>query len=291
MTFLIYNLFVVFHHYIYWEFTLMARWSQRRFPTDAAADFVVSIASYPKRDGLLPAVFQGLSRQRVLPKKWVLVLSLEDYPKGLPQHLLRLERRGLHILWVENNPYAVKKLLPVMEHFPELAVVTLDDDMIYQPYLLQGLLSKAKLNRGAVIGYVGRELIPQEGRLGGYYRGPEPTDLNTHSEEVYLIGWGGIYYPASSLDPRAADMAAVHRIVPGHGADVWFWAAAHAQGTQQICLGIPQTYNLGVPVPLKTKTAAVDRPRTEVIIERFQMAIEFFGIKTRALDLLPERAD
>ena len=262
--------------------------SHRQIPIDNDAQFKVSIASYPKRDHLLPAVFQALSRQTVVPQKWVLVLSLEDYPNGLPKHLNKLEKRGVEILWVEDNPYAVKKLIPMIEQYPQLGIVTLDDDIIYHPSLLSGLVSKVK-EQECIVGYVGKAMIQKEGKLEMFFREPSPADLATKPEQVYLIGWGGIYYPPRSLDMRVIDMDAVHRIVPGRGSDIWFWAAALAKGTKQVCLGVPNNYNLGVPIPQNDDTKPKDQPGHDILLDRFQMVVNYFGIRKKLLEVLPEK--
>jgi len=257
-------------------------------PVDNGAKFVVSIASYPQRDPLLPAVFQALSRQTTLPLKWILVLSQEDYPNGLPKHLEKLQSRGIEILWTKKNPYSVKKLIPVIREYPEIAIVTLDDDIIYHPSLLKGLVKKSEKSPEAIIGYVGKAMIQKSGKLGMYYREPRPADAKTNPDQVYLIGWGGIYYPPTSLDEKVLNMVAVHKIVPGRGSDIWFWAAAHAKGTKQICLGVPRSYNLGVPIPHTENTQPKDQPGQNVLFNRFQLAVDYFGIREKLLKELPE---
>jgi len=267
---IIHKLVQVRNFAIYKKYNVLALYTNKPMPVDLKANFVVSIASYPKRDPLLPAVFQALSKQTVVPQKWVLVLSVEDYPNGLPQHLSKLENRGVEILWVVNNPYAVKKLIPVIKKYSQLGIVTLDDDIIYH----QSLLGKA--------------ILQKEGELDMFYRESSPADLTTKSEQVYLIGWGGIYYPPRSLDKRVLNMQAVHKIVPGRGSDIWFWAAAHAKGTEQVCLGVPKNYNLGVPIPQNDDTKPKDQPAQDVLLDRFQMAVDYFGIKEQLLDVLPD---
>ena len=163
--------------------SILAIVNWRRLPVDSEMNFIVSIASYPKRDPLLPAVFQALSRQTLVPQKWILVLSVEDYPDGLPKHLQKLERRGVEILWVEDNPYAVKKLIPVMEKYPYLGIVTLDDDMIYHPSLLSGLISKAN-QQECIIGYVGKVLVQKKGKLHMHYREPWLASKETNPQPI-----------------------------------------------------------------------------------------------------------
>jgi hypothetical protein len=267
-------------------YNILARFSKEILPVSPEADFIVSIASYPKRDHLLPPVFQALTKQTVVPNKWILVLSVEDYPFGLPSHLQKLQSRGLEILWVNDNPYAVKKLIPVIEKYPKYAVITLDDDIIYHQFLIQGLITQSQIDPKAVIGYVGKTMLQKNGELNMYYRNPKPANMLTPSNQVYLIGWAGILYPPDSLHAKVVNMEAVHQIVPGRGSDIWFWAAAHAKNTPQICLGLPENYNLGIPIPQDDGTAPKDQPGKDVLLERFQMAIDFFGIREKLVNIL-----
>jgi hypothetical protein len=53
-------------------------------------------------------------------------------------------------------------------------------------------------------------------------------------------------------------------------------------------LGVPTYYNLGIAIPQNNDTKPKDQPGTEVILERFQMAIDYFGIREKLLSILPE---
>ena len=118
--------------FIYKKWDFLAKINQTKLNTDPQADFVVSIATYPKRAHLLPAVLEALNQQTQLPQKWIVVLTEEEWPElQLPKYLNKLIHRGLEIVWVKNNSFAVKKLLPVMQKYPDLGVITLDDDIIY----------------------------------------------------------------------------------------------------------------------------------------------------------------
>jgi hypothetical protein len=233
-----------------------------------------------------------LNKQTLVPQKWILVLSEEEWPDlKLPNYLNKLVKRGLEIVWVKNNTYAVKKFIPVAEKYPNLAIVTLDDDIIYHPSLLQGLVKQAEIEKTAVIGYVGKAMLKKDNELHFYYREKDAASITTPSEQVYLIGWGGIYYPPHSLDEKVLNMEVVHKIVPGRGSDFWFWAAAHAKNTKQVCLGIPKDYNLGIPIPQNEMTKPKDKPEGDVVPNRFQMTVDYFGIREKLLRILPNKKD
>jgi hypothetical protein len=279
------------HFLIYKKFDFFSKTNQSKFRKNSKANFVVSIASYPKRSHLLPAVFEALNKQIELPLKWIIVLSEEEWPHlVLPKYLAKLVQRGVEIIWVKNNTYAVKKLVPVIEKYPNLSIVTLDDDIIYHKSLLEGLIAGANTSSNSIIGYVGKIMIKKENQLHMFYREKEGATYATPANQVYLIGWGGIYYPPNSLDKRVLDMDAIHRIVPGRGSDIWFWSAAHSAGTNQLCLGVPNAYNLGIGIPQTIKTIPKDKPGAEVIVDRFQKAIDYFGIREKLLRILPNES-
>jgi len=114
------------------KYDFLSKVNKATFCVNPEADFVVSIASYPKRAHLLPAVYEALNNQTTVPQKWLLVLSEEEWPNlELPNFLKKLKKRGLEIIWVKNNTFAVKKLVPVIVKYPDLAVITFDDELIY----------------------------------------------------------------------------------------------------------------------------------------------------------------
>ncbi|WP_020536128.1 hypothetical protein [Lewinella cohaerens] len=278
------------NYLIYFVYSIKARFRVTELPNNGDSSFVVSIASYPKRDPLLPAVFEALSRQTKKPKKWILVLSAEDYPQGLPKHLVKLESLGVEILWVRNNPYAVKKLVPVIEKYPDLGVVTFDDDLIYGNRVIEKLVSASREHRDTIIGHAGKELIRKGTVLNAMFRSPHAANPKTPSIQVYFLGGSGTFYPANSLDEKVTNIDAIHRIVPGRGSDMWFWAAAVAKGTRQYCLNSNRDMSLYFAIPENSATKPLDLPGTQVMEERFQMTVDYFGIRKKLLSELPEQS-
>lgn len=281
-------LVVIRNYLIYRKFDLLAKLGKDKLPFDEKADFVVSVASYPKRDHLLPAVFQALTKQTVLPKKWILVLSIEDYPVDLPPHLKKLEKRGLEILIIKNNTFAVKVIVPVLIKYPKFGIITFDDELIYGKTVIEKLISKSKTNKNAVIGHAGKELIKINGDIKMLNRTNIAANLNTYSIQVYFLKGSGTYYPVGSLNEKVTNNEAIHKIVPGRGADLWLWAAAVANGTHQICLGSKSDRTLYFAIPETEQTKPKDTPGGNVMESRFQMAIDFFGIREKLLQQLPD---
>src|SRR5690625_2371501 len=123
-----------------------------------------------------------------------------------------------------------------------------------------------------------------------FYRESKNADYKTPSCQVYFLGGSGTLYPANSLDKRITNLDAIHKIVPGRGSDIWFWAAAVAKGTKQVCLGTPKDLTLFFGIPETKKTKPKDTPGKEVMENRFQMTIDFFEIREQLLATLPDKS-
>jgi len=79
---------------IFKKYDFLAKANKTTFRVNPEANFVVSIASYPKRAHLLPAVYEALNNQTTVPQKWLLVLSEEEWPRlNLPNYLNKLRSR------------------------------------------------------------------------------------------------------------------------------------------------------------------------------------------------------
>ena len=192
------NLTVQIRNYLVFKyFDILSSIRLKKIGIDNRGKFIVSIASYPKRDHFLPAVFAALAKQTLKPMKWILVLSKEDYKQGLPKHLIRLEKSGVEILWLKNNPYAVKKLIPVIEQYPKVGIVTLDDDIIYNPSLLKGLMDYILLHGECVVGYVGKAILRKSNLLNFYALDPFPLEFSHLMYLTHLLIALNLTYYAS----------------------------------------------------------------------------------------------
>jgi len=277
---------------VYKKFSFQAYITQKPFPLDPKAEFVISIASYPQRIHFLPAVVQALTKQTLRPRHLYLILSEEEWHyKQVPNFIEKLVKRGVEILWTKGNPYAVKKLLPVIERHPDLGIITLDDEIIYGQRIVEELINKCITKKCLIVGHVGKVLYRKGNKISMMYRDKKPADLKTPSNQIYfLVGMGTLYLPGS-IDHRALDLDAVKRIVPGRGSDIWFWAAAISANSKQICLGTPTTKDYYIPIPQNKKTIPKDQPGVEVMEMRFQRAVDYFGIREKLLLNLPDKED
>ncbi|MCC5873513.1 MAG: hypothetical protein JJU22_14025 [Gammaproteobacteria bacterium] len=202
------------------------------------SNLIVSLTSFPARIDSAWITIETLFQQTFRPSKIVLVLAEEDffYHPRLPAAIEAQRDRGLSILWIEKNIKSYKKLLPVVERYGGRTIVTVDDDVFYEPQMLEGLVSAHRKDSRQIVGNVGRVVPGNVLEAGGYNNWPK-ADLSTPSEDVFLVGVGGVLYPPESLSSRLwTDIELANQLCPT-GDDIWFWAVSVVEGIGRRCLG------------------------------------------------------
>lgn len=85
---------------------------------------VISLTSWKKRIQLVPNTIRSLLNDNF---HIVLVLSEDEFP----ERNVDLPQQDVEILWVKGNPKSFKKVLYTMKRYPDLPVISVDDDAIY----------------------------------------------------------------------------------------------------------------------------------------------------------------
>ena len=205
---------------------------------------MVSLTTFPARITTVWATIATLLRQDVPPDAVLLVVADEEFPdRKLPRSLRRLQRRGLIVHWVTDNLKSFNKLLPARRAHPDATIVTVDDDVLYEPDLLRTLSEASDERPGWIVGNRGWDPI-RDAISGGYrpYRewmqagraGPD-----SDPDEVFLTGVGGILYPPGCVDDELLLDAKLAMSLAPTADDVWFWAVEQASGSRRFCTGCP----------------------------------------------------
>lgn len=87
----------------------------------------------------------------------VLVLSEEEFPKmmdELPENLkLFVDNELIEVLWVYKNYKSLKKVIFTMDKYPEIPIISADDDCIYVKNYAEELYNKWKETKSDYITY------------------------------------------------------------------------------------------------------------------------------------------
>lgn len=214
---------------------------------------IVSLTSFPAAIPLAVQAIQSILDGSVKPDKVILYLTASQFPEGkIPQELSDLRDKNplFEVRFYEENIRSYTKLVPALKDFPCDIIVTVDDDILYHKNLLRRLLSFHKKYPDAIIGHRCRNLA-----LNAPYSAwkrykwhrfilrslrPKFTDVQT--------GVGGVLYPPNSLKAEMLDSKIFMDLAPTVD-DIWFWAAAVANGTKikQIPFGFYDPHGLEKP--------------------------------------------
>ncbi len=201
--------------------------------------FVVSMTSYPPRIRRAWIAIETILQQSIKPESFILVLAEEEFPeRRIPKILKRQTRRGLKIVWVGRNGRSFDKLLPALEMYPLVPVVTVDDDKHFPRDLLASLWGAHLKNPNSIIGARGWKI--KKNKAGAVVFGDSWERINqpTKGQTIHLPGGNGTLYPPNSLSSRVTSLDEAFKICPTTD-DIWFWANALRKNTQSFCLGLP----------------------------------------------------
>ena len=211
--------------------------SDAPFQNDPRSPMVVSLTSFPARIHVAWRAIESIFQQDTKPAGVVLVLSLEEFPdRKLPPTIESQCDRGLTLLWTDENTRAYKKLLPTMRAFPDSAIVTIDDDVIYSSWMLTQLLDASRRFPHAVVGHRGRVISGPSRLLDRYQTWPK-AGVDSPPARTLLTGVGGVLYPPSLLRHSMFGNYALAKTLCPLADDIWFWACARLASVLPVCLG------------------------------------------------------
>ena len=187
---------------------------------------IVSITSYPKRIGFVDAVLGTIDQQTKAPDLVILWLAGEQFPnreKSLPGNLLqRVETGKLTIKWCDDlKPH--KKYFYAFQQFPEDLIITIDDDILYPPDLIENLYQSYLRHPNAVSATRVHFMIydQDEGILPYETWIKEYTDIvDVESMLLFCTGGAGALYPVHLLNPSLLNEAVIYDNCL-HADDIW----------------------------------------------------------------------
>lgn len=194
---------------------------------------VVSFTSFPARIDKVWLVVESLKRQTVLPEKIILWLSRKQFPSqsDIPTNLQSLVDSLFEIRFVEEDIRSHKKYYYVLTEFKDKTFITCDDDVFYDPKMIQRLVDTSRHYPGCIIANhtsqilfdVNGDVLPYR-QFSGFVKPYSSTNL-------IQIGIGGVLYPANSLHGLTIRKDLFMELAP-MADDLWLNAMARLNGTR-----------------------------------------------------------
>lgn len=166
---------------------------------DRRSGYDLAITSHSDRVFRVFSAIESACSGSSKPRRAILFLSKEDFPKKLPASLERLRLRGLEIIVCENlRPHKKQQPYLKLNSTFDRPLITIDDDVFYDKNLT-GSLFKAWQESPERI-FCSRARVPRirDGALLSYTTWP----LCQHNEPtlwIFATGVGGVLYPPKFL--------------------------------------------------------------------------------------------
>lgn len=176
---------------------------------------VVSIASYPKRMPYICGSVETLLRQTIVPDEICLTLAREEFgenDESLMAPIREMGEAGITVFWAERNLRPHNKYFWCMQSHPEDIVITVDDDIVYPPTLVQSLLEQHYCHPEAVVANrthivtknEKNELLPYK-----QWVMEQSESFDRPQTDLLATGAGGILYPPHAFDSEVFDADAI----------------------------------------------------------------------------------
>lgn len=182
--------------------------------------YIVSMTSFPARIDEAWISLEYIMRQTFKPDRIILWLAEEQFPdKVLPESLLAFQKRGLEIRFCDDLKSHKKYYYTILEN-PEANVITLDDDLYYDRYIIENLVGLHKkfpknivTNRAHKMTFSGTKLKPYS-KWDHNVTQSEPSFLLLHTSGA------GTLFPPNILPKETFDKNLI-KTLSYRSDDVW----------------------------------------------------------------------
>ena len=194
-------------------------------------ELIVSLTTYGKRIYDVAFAIESIMQQSLKANRIILWLDESFQGKRLPESLYLQQKRGLEISFCKDiGPYT--KLIPALRRFPNDAVITIDDDAIYDYDLLERLIIPYLSNPSYIYCHRMHKMkFDMDGSLLPYIEWDWECTDNHPSHLNFATGVGGILYPPHSLDEEVFNEEIFLKYCRTAD-DIWFNAMAIKKGTK-----------------------------------------------------------
>lgn len=193
----------------------------------------VSLTSFPARISEIHRTIHTLLTQTVKPDRVVLWLGEEKFPNkeaDLPKKLLRLKECGLTIGWTR-DVRSYTKLLPALRTYPDDVIITVDDDIFYNPDMVERLYNSYLADPTCIYAQTVLRVTVNGGEISPYNSWKRGVPTGEKSVLNHLEGVGGVLYPPHILPGEVFNEDAFLSLTPTVD-DIWFWSMAILKGVK-----------------------------------------------------------
>lgn len=181
---------------------------------DERSNIIVSMTSYPQRLRYVNKSIKSLLRQSMKPKKIILYLGPDTKRGDIPRKLEKLKKRGLEIVFVNEDLKPHKKYYYSLQQYRNSYIVTVDDDAIYDKHLIKSLMQTSIKYPKAIVGRTIRIITSQDHKIVPYreWLYANHTDYFGMSHSLIAVGVGGVLYPPGVMPDKTFDKENIEKL-------------------------------------------------------------------------------
>lgn len=215
------------HHRVMFDVYRRRLFGVRQRPHTLPGELIVSLTSYPPRFPTLLPTLHCLLTQTVRPERVILWVAHDDRAK-LPAVIERLESAGLEIRTC-SDIRSYKKIVPVLQIFPDAFIVTADDDLYYNSTWLSDMTESWSGNPREIVCHRAHRIRTDEcGNVRPYREWDLAIVGPVVGVDVFPTGGGGALYPPKVFSFEVTDRTLFQDLCPTAD-DIWlYWMARRA---------------------------------------------------------------
>jgi hypothetical protein len=151
---------------------------------------IVSFSTLPSRINRIGPMLDSIWAQTLQPDRFVLLVPVQSIREKCPYVIPEFVWERAEVINCPTDYGPATKLIPAIEMLaPEDILITVDDDVVYEPHMIEELVEQHKQNPGKRLGFMGIK--------GGQYIHAEFAEELVECD--VLGGYRGVLYPPSSL--------------------------------------------------------------------------------------------
>lgn len=183
--------------------------------------YIVSLTSFPGRINEIWVSLETILRQSFKPDMIILWLAEEQFPdKIVPKSITDLEKRGLTIFYCEDIR-SHKKYFYSMLKYPKANIITLDDDLYYDDFVIQNLVNLHHKFPNEICTNRAHEIIIENNKILPYRKWKHnSSNILFPTNCLFQTGGGGTLYPPNSFSKEAFDKDLIKDLC-FYADDVW----------------------------------------------------------------------
>ena len=182
-------------------------------------EVIVSLTSWPKRIGMLGTTLDALLAQTAKPDRIIVWLAKDEFGRfansKIPKDIRAYRSKGVEFRWTPKSYTVHNKYQWTMREFPDAICITVDDDIVYLPTLVEDLLTSHGKHPGCVVAARTHIIkVGEDGQIAPY----ADWTLEQHELEyvplfcLHATGVGGVLYPPHIFDEVLFDLERIERL-------------------------------------------------------------------------------